>query len=91
MCPSEEKTVGRAGDVETEIKIMDEALARLGAVLDKLDVRLTPVLRSAALQGQQGATPEEVRVPLAETIRQQRYAVERASSLVGGLLDRLQI
>jgi hypothetical protein len=85
------KEAGRATDVQTEMKIMDEAIVHLGAYLEKLDTRLAPVLRSAIKDGNVGATPQESRVPLADAIRNQRYAVEHAGSLIDGILLRLHL
>ena len=78
-------------DVEAEMKTMDEAIGRLGVVLEKLEIRLSPVLSSAIAEGKAASTPAPTLVPLAEAMRQQRYAVERAANLVGGLVDRLHL
>jgi hypothetical protein len=86
------KEVDRPRDVPTELQVMEEALKRLGVTLETLEMRLDPVLRPAIKNdGRDGATPMESRVPLANMIREHRFLVERASSAVQGLIDRLHL
>ena len=62
-------------------------------MLETLEARLDPVLRPFIIKndGREGATKVENRVSLASMFRKHRFGIERASSAVQGMLDRLQL
>lgn len=82
----------REPHVLSQIGAMDDALERLSAVVDDIQRRLGPVLRSE-FPGEtlRTAGDEEGLAPYAERIRSQRRLVEGNTERLRELLERLEV
>ena len=82
----------RTFQVNNEFRILDESSLYLLELVDALQKRLTPILRSSpSLEKSSGEDIEPVLCELAEDIRRTRFNLTTAKKTLLEILDGLQI
>ena len=83
----------KAGQVEKELDLVEEAVKSLEGICDTLFKRLVPVLSPEQTEpkGDDRAVPEQPLVPLAERVRKTRTAIISVKDAVRRVTERVEV